>query len=773
MTHLKLGYWAGSAVSACTMILASGAATAQEAEEQDVRKLEIVTVTAAKREQTLQDVSAAVSVVSPELIASAQIDTLEDLQVVIPGLTIGNDFAFAKIFVRGIGMNSSFPGMDPSVALHVDGAVVSQASQQFASLYDLERVEVIRGPQGTLYGRNATGGSVNLISAKPTDELEGYTRFTIGGPELNIITENALSGPLTDSIQGRVALRYQNREGYGTHTLTGEDIDDANKLGIRGQLNFDLTDRVSNLVMVEYYQEDEKSKAVKFLRDTFTADQVEAIRATGLYSNAAVDSLLGRAGPDARANSRDIGGDHVPIGDLETFSVTNTLDIDINDLMNFRSVTNYREGLSTLLQDFDISNRINGVEQVIVNGVPTVFPSTNQYQRVENQQLSQELQLLFDASRWRGIVGAYYFEDTIQSDILIGTDPRAAYVNGVYPAVPRARVVIPATMDVEAYAAFVNFTYDLTDVFRLKLGARYSEEERTVTNSFFNGAANPFNDVVRVRSYSDFSPEVGLEYDIGDSMLFATFSEGFKSGTAALGDTSPDLINPETIENWEVGIKGIYLDGALNLSAAAFMYTVTDAQFDRTIAIPTPPFFTTSVENAAETEGEGIEIEGSWLATENLRLDFNGTLYDIAFNEFSTLNVLDPLVILDGTAAVPDDLAGNRPRNTPDYSFGLRGTYTQDLANGGMIDYSVAYAYKGEQFYTEFNDPLMGADAYGILDANLTYTFPNEDLTLNLWAKNITDEFVLSGAFAISTSRTTTGTYLPPRSYGITIGYAF
>ena len=135
--------------------------------------------------------------------------------------------------------------------------------------------------------------------------------------------------------------------------------------------------------------------------------------------------------------------------------------------------------------------------------------------------------------------------------------------------------------------------------------------------------------------------------------------------------------------------------------------------------------------------------------------------------------MLDPAIILLGTAAVPDNLEGNRPRNTPEYSLGVRGTYTQDLTNGGTIDYSAAYAYKGEQFYTEFNDPLMGADAYGILDANLNYTFPNENLTVNFWAKNITDEFVLSGAFAISTSRTTTGTYLPPRSYGVTVSYAF
>ena len=149
VTNLRLNLLVGSALTACALLLPAPSSWAQEADAQDVRKLQTVTVTAAKREQSLQDVSASVTAVSPELLANQHIDTLEDLQVVVPGLTIGNDFAFAKIFVRGIGLNSSLPGMDPSVALHVDGAVVSQASQQFASLYDLERVEVIRGPQGT------------------------------------------------------------------------------------------------------------------------------------------------------------------------------------------------------------------------------------------------------------------------------------------------------------------------------------------------------------------------------------------------------------------------------------------------------------------------------------------------------------------------------------------------------------------------------------------------------------------------------------------------
>lgn len=778
--------------SAVAITVATAPAAAQEAAEaapavEETRRLKAVTVTAAKREQSLQDVSTAISAVSPELLADSQINTLEDLQVAVPGLTIGNDFAFAKIFVRGIGLNSSFPGSDPSVALHVDGAVISQASQQFGSLFDLERVEVLRGPQGTLYGRNATGGSVNLITAKPTDEWEAYTNFTIGGPELNIIAEGAVSGPLTDNVQGRIAFRHQNREGFGIHTGTGEDVDDANKLGIRGQLNFDLSDRVSNLIMVERYEEDEASKAVKFIEATFSDAQIEALRpefgdaVNGLQSLAAAGGAVPLA--------RDFGGDSVPIGDLETTNITNTFTFDVNDLLTFKSITNYREGESTLLQDFDISDQVTGG---FFTGAPTT--STNQYQFVGNEQLSQELQLSFDSDRWRGLVGGYYFEDEIRSTILIGADPlRNIGTVDIFAATADAdpsqnlvannRVVIPSEMDVEALALFANFTFDVTDALSVKLGARYSEEDRAIRNRFgVQGGPVPFAfDPVRSveRDYSDFTPEIGFEYMLDNTLLYATYSEGFKSGTGALGQRFPSLVNPETIENIELGLKGSYFDDSLRLSLAGFHYTVEDAQFDRTSAIPVPPGFAVSIENAATTEGQGLELEGNWQATDNFRLDFNGTLYDIAFEEFITQDPLDPNLFVNFAAVFADpaafstDLAGNAPRNTPDYSFGLRGTYTQDLANGGTVDYSAAYAYKGEQFFTEFNTDRLAADAYGILDANIKYSLPNDNFTVNLWGKNLTDEEVVSGAFAISTSRSITGTLLPPRSYGVTLGYRF
>src|SRR5690606_13093170 len=194
-----------------------------------------IVVTAQRREQALQDVTASVVAIGADRLGDAQINNLQDLQTIVPSVNFGNDFNQAKIFIRGVGANTSTTGNATGVALHVDGAVVSRAEAQLTSLFDLARVEVLRGPQGTLYGRNATGGSSNLITAKPTRDFSGYARLTYGNYNA-FITEAALSGPITDNILFRVAAKTENRDGFGENPATGSDVDDLDRWMARGHL---------------------------------------------------------------------------------------------------------------------------------------------------------------------------------------------------------------------------------------------------------------------------------------------------------------------------------------------------------------------------------------------------------------------------------------------------------------------------------------------------------------------------------------------------------
>ena len=714
-------------------------------------ELEEVIVTAQKREQSLQDVSAAVTAVTGEDLLRSNITSIEDLQTRVPGVTFGNDFSFAKLFIRGVGLNSSFAGIDPSVALHVDGAVVAQASAQFASLFDLERVEALRGPQGTLYGRNATGGSINLITAKPTQNLGGYTNVSVGGNDLSYGVDSAVSGPITESTLGRVAVHYQHHDGYGIHTGSGKEIDDLNVIATRGHLQFNFSDSVDLLLSGEYAKEDDHSKSVHFIAPMFPVPPLPSLAAPGL--------------PNVSVNSRNAGGDFRPSYESETWSTTATLNLHLSDTVTIKSLTNYREFDDQLVQDFDVSDKVTGA-------FPPAATSTTQLQAIGDEQFSEELQFIYEGDSLHGIAAAYYLTESIDSLVLIGRDPLRSP--------ERSRVIVPATLDVDAWAVFTNFTYDINRLFSVKAGARYSAEERTEENHFavaspVSPAAVPDPARRASRDYSNFSPELGVELHANDDvMLYFTYSEGFKSGTANLGERVPNLVNPETIENFEAGMKSRLLNDELALNIAAFKYKVEDAQYDRTYAIVAPPFYAARLETAATTDGKGVELETTWLATDRLKLSLNGTYYHIRFDKFLSQNPINPALFGPGGLTLPlEDLSGNRPRNTPDWTAELSATYEWPLSNGGTLALTGAAASRDKQYYTEFNDEITSQDSYTLYDANLLYTAPGEKLTVNLWGKNLSDEMVVSGVYVISTTRTITGTYLPPRAYGFTVGYKF
>jgi iron complex outermembrane receptor protein len=253
----------------------------------------------------------------------------------VPSISFGNDFNFAKLFIRGIGLNSSFPGADPSVALHVDGAVIAQAGAQMSAMFDLERIEVLRGPQGTLYGRNATGGAINLITAKPSAALDGYARFTLGGSDVNTLAEGAVGGPLSNSLRARLAVRYLNRDGYGVNEITGSDIDNARQFSTRLSVQYLVGEAFDLLLSAELHLEDDRSNALKFRAASFpnaTAPlpgQVDLRSLATLPGYAvAADATSGERRPGQR--SPDLGAHRD--GDWQ-----------VSDALALKSLTNYRD----------------------------------------------------------------------------------------------------------------------------------------------------------------------------------------------------------------------------------------------------------------------------------------------------------------------------------------------------------------------------------------------------------------------------------------------
>lgn len=688
--------------------------------------LEEITVTASKRQESLQDVNMTVTAVTGLTLEKRQIDTIEDIQAMVPGMSAGNDFAFAKLFIRGVGLNSSFAGVDPSVALHVDGAVISSSYAQLGAFFDLERVEVLRGPQGTLYGKNATGGSVNLITRKPTDEFEGYGRLTLGDYDLMRL-EGAVSGPINDNIRGRIAFKSTDREGYGENILTGNDIDDANKQSARGQLQFDLSDKADLLLSVEWQNEDDAGLGIKF---------VETLNALSPTTYPNPPNGAGGFAPGRRDTSSEKDNENK----RESIAFTGTLNWQLNDTYRLHSITNFRDTDILLVQDLDNSSNIN---------------ASIQSNHTDSKQFSQELQLHFDTERLHGLIGLYYFDEEFNNNNNIGF---ALASSG-----RTTNVLLTGDIDIETTALFANVSYDITDEISINVGGRYADEDRGGDNTFslfFIPVTFPFSDS---ESFTEFKPSVGFEWTPSEDMLaYFTYSEGFKGGGFQSGQRVP-ILRPELIDNYELGLKGTYLEGRLQLNVAGFYYEIDDMQLDRTLPLPGGGF-QSIFENAGESEGKGVEIEGSFLATDKFRLDGNISFLDTEFVDYMSVNPINQTLIT---------LNGNKLRQAPEVSGFLRGEYVHELAGGGTLTWGAQVSHKDDQFYTEFNDAISGQDAYSLVDLNVQYTSQNERMTVNFWGNNVTDEYVVGGAFVSSTGLIVSANNLPPSTYGVTFGYDF
>jgi iron complex outermembrane recepter protein len=767
--------------SMVAFVLGGIGSVAQGAQETEAPQLDEIVVTAQKREQSLSDVSMSVSAVGADALANSQTNSIESLQFLVPSISFGNDFNFAKLFIRGIGLNSSFPGADPSVALHVDGAVIAQAGAQMSAMFDLERVEVLRGPQGTLYGRNATGGAVNLITAKPTETLGGYGRLSIGGDDVQTLAEGALSGPLTDTIRARLAVRYLDREGYGVNELNGSDVDDAKQLSSRLSVQFLPRDDLDVLLTGEFHREDDRSNALKFRAAAFP-------NATAPTAPGQIDlrSLAALPGFSVASDPRNIRTNVNPINDRTTSAATATVSWDLAEAWMLRSISNYRDYEAEFYQDFDVSDYPGCRQPMVGPGSTCTLPagvtrtSGNHWQPLYQHQFSEELQLNYEADRLHGLVAAYYLQEGIRIENHLGFNPVPDFSSD--PADVRA--IFDGSMDVETWAMFGNATYDLTEQFSLKGGARYSWEERKVTS--FQSTATPPQSApvpsalgypwVREKDWSNFSPELGVEYRPQEGLLtYFTWAKGFKSGTAVIGEAGKEFVDPEKVDSFELGLKSKLLDNRLQLNVAAFYHEVEDAQFQFTFPLATPPNFTTQMRNAAQIEAKGLELESSWRLVRGFTLDTSVAWLDSEFTAFLAPNPLNPAGYASTSpdTAILQDLSGNRTRMSPEWSVTVHPTFDLNLNNGGSLTLAANAIYKDKQYHTEFNDDRMASDAYTLIDANILYTSPSDRYTVNLWAKNLTDEFVWAGSYVVSSTRTIGGTLLPPRTYGVTAGVRF
>ena len=802
-------------------MLSATSAFAQDASDAGDMNNDDIIVTAQKRSQSVQDVSAAVSAVSGDDLSNAGINDLQDIQQLVPTVTFGNDFNQAKVFIRGVGANTSTTGSSTGVALHVDGAYVARAEAQLTSLFDLERVEVLRGPQGSLYGRNAVGGSINLITRKPTADLSADVRLSYGNYNA-VAAEAGVGGPLTDWLRFRIAAKVDSRDGYGENPFTGVDVDDLKRQMVRGQLQFLLGD-ADLTVSGEYYRQNDNSGAVKYAEPAFPGVARLQPLGTGGFAT----------------KPRDLASDEPPSVDTESYAFTSTLNIPLGDNLTFSNISNYRKFDTQLIQDLDAS--------AIVNRLPSA--TTVQTRTINSRQYSNEAQLRWDSSAVKAVLGAYYFNERQRPRDQVGLSSSTGMASnigvlssrptirdrvfnppgvnsvtlaeslamcGFAPGAAPNRVCLRSNLGTKAFAVFGQANLDLGVIaglsnVSLKLGGRYSTEKVDSANPsiILTANANPAVASVlvtttagtfREKTFKDFTPEIGVGWEPNPDLLFYyTYSEGFKAGSGENAAGSTTIVRPEKVRNHELGAKLQLFDRLLTLNLAGYSYKLDDLQINKTVG-GGPAGFTTIFENAAKTSAKGVEVDFLIRPTAAFRLSGAVSYTDSKYDDFVTLDPLLPANVAQpgqpaynaltnpsatafGAPCPPGslnafgpcniNLAGNVTRNSPKFSYSLRSELDIPLGGAGQLTLSGDLYGKSNVYFTEFERLIEGSRAYTMFDAGLRWSNSEEDLSIQAGIKNITNVLRKSSTFAISTGRIIGATYLPPRTYGLALTYKY
>ena len=703
--------------------------------------LEEVVVTATKRSVALQDLAGSANVLGAEKLGPGGIQEVRDMQVDIPNLSLGDQFGFARVFMRGIGMTSIDIGGEGAVAFLQDGAIVPRPAAQLMGMFDLDQVEVLRGPQGTLYGRGATGGAINMVTAKPGKELGGYLSVTAGNYSLAQF-KGAIDVPMGDALSMRLAASLDSRDGYGNNIFTGSDINDRDASAYRATFVYDAGGPLTATLSAQYYEEDDNNYAFSYFGQS---------EGSSIPVPFGVPILGGNTVGMAGGGFYDINSDQEPINDRDGQLINLTIDYAFNDSWSLKSITSSQSMDRFLRDDLDSTDA-------------NLFGQNNYTE--ESDSFGQELILNYSSDRFDVLSGVMYFEEDLYGEVrvpltnlcfLLAPDacgtPIGDFLNG-------GNYLQDGDVDIEAWGAYVEANYSISDKWSLIAGLRYNYEERDGTGSFIFDAISLNVPTNQRASWNDLTPRITLQYSPNDNMLlYATYTEAFKSGVINTGSTSPPL-DPETVDAFEVGLKGQNASGTLRYSVAAFFYDYQDMQIsfvDETSTVSTV--------NAAEAENSGIELEVDGSLGNGFAFDFYLTYLNAEYQEFFNGDYANGFAIAD--------LSGNTLPNAPESTAKLGLTWEGAVAGGTLTVRGEAY-YQDDVYFTEWNRKDAYQKSYEQFNASMDYSW-NDQWLLSLWGRNLSDEEVMSNNIITAPlyDSLRVGAVLPPRTYGATVTYQF
>ncbi len=735
---VKAALFAGAAWSAVPLAAQAQAAAPAD----DVSAVEELVVTARRREESLKDVPVAVSAVSGERLAVTGAADLTTLQQSTPNTTVqvarGSNSTLIS-FIRGVGQQDPLWGFEPGVGLYIDDVYVARPQAAVLDIFDVERVEVLRGPQGTLYGRNTIGGAIKYVTAKIEGEPELRLKGQVGSYDQRDFVASA-KARVNDMVGVGLTWATFNRDGYGKNLITGAEHYDKDVSAARATLEFtpteDLFFRLAGDIVTD------NSNPRHGHRELPTLDVLNQPVAGG----GVLDDVY-----DTRAGA----GDH---NRVEARGVSLLGEWNVNSAVTLKSITAYRAGETEGAIDFD-------TEQTPYLDIPA---------RYSDHQFTQEVQLLYSGDRLQGVFGVFYLNATAAGafDTVLGQANTTTATAG--------------HVDTESWSVFADVSYDVTDRLALSVGGRYTRDEKTgqVYRQNFTGLKSPlFGNTLAIPgllrsnftssdTYEKFTPRVSVSYDLSTELTgYVSYSQGFKSGgfdmraDEILTPNSADGYQPETVQSYEGGLKGFFFDRRLTLNSAVFYAEYKDQQV--TIQTPVGASIASQVLNVGESHMYGAELEGSAILADSLVANFSVGYIKAKFDEYRALNPATGLI---------EDFADSRVfQNTPKWTGAASLTYTHDLGDRGSIAFIPAASYRSS--FSMFEVPsILDQDGYWLVDASLVWTSADARYRVGLHGRNLTDEEYRIGGYNFPGGlfgNSVTAYYGPPRTVTLSLEAKF
>ncbi len=741
--------------------------------------LEEVVVTARKTQESLQDAPLAVTALTSEMLESRSVTTALDVTNQAPNVTGGKGYAGGSdgfFYIRGIGVNDYTAAFDSPVGLYLDGVYLGRTTGNTFDLVDIERVEVLRGPQGTLFGRNTSGGAISIVSEMPSGEFHGRALLT-GGSRDHIEGKVMLEGPLgSEELAGRITYLHKEQDGRVDRLSDGAELGDVNTDAVRAVVNWMPTENFSVLLAGDYSNSD-NSPVPQLLR---------TINPAGFSPCPPFCIPVPAAWGAEISTDFDKTNASQPLeNDLEVYGISATVDWDAGP-MQIKSITAYRNMDALSNGDFDASRyAMYDLE------LPT-----------EQDQISEELQftgtLADDRLEW--LAGFFYFHEDIDQTNRIGlgtTGPGGVlFAPVLVPLFPGGPVILPVAPmvvdqplpldrrfrvasaqrilpEIESMALYASGTFHFTERLAVNAGLRWSRDDKTqgydfvVENTIPNHPLFPIGNVPVLQTsesenWTSVDPRVGFDYQATDDvMLYMNYSEGFRSGGFASRPVTAPVgsFGPEEASTYEFGLKSEFFDRRLRLNAAAFNTDYSELQ----IQVLLGGFF--DIKNAGEAEIEGFEVELFGRPMDHL--DINASL-GYMDGEFEELN---PEAILAGVDP------GNELPMTPEWTWNIGAQYEWPLASMGILSLRVDYQYTDDRFVYATNQPGAHLDARGLVNLRATWTSVDEHWKLSLFGLNVFDEEYLVWAEDARFTNPPLGSAVDfpgtPAEFGVSLQYEF